>query len=200
MPRSPSAASSVEIAGDDRRGFVAKAMAAVCGGIVTVFPLAAGLFTFADPWLRNSGKSGAASAAEKGRRIRIASLDALPDDGVPRQFPVIADRDDAWNHFPNEAIGAVYLRRTKGSDKVQAFNATCPHAGCFVAYKPDRQAYQCPCHTSAFEIDGKMIQPSPSPRDLDALATEVDESDGQKVIWVWYQDFYTGKAEKKAKT
>ena len=126
-------------------------------------------------------------------------MDALPDDGVPRQFPVIADRQDAWNRFPNEAIGAVYLRRKPGSQDIEAFNATCPHAGCFVNFLADRDAYQCPCHDSAFDVDGHCKY-GPSPRDLDALKTETRVEQKQKSVWVRYEDFYSGKSEKKPKT
>lgn len=184
-------------AGDeDRRGFFGKAAAVAIGGLISVFPGAAGLFTFADP-LRSRAKSG--SGDEPGKLVRVATLEALPDDGLPRQFPVIADRQDAWNRFPNEAIGAVYLRRLKGSDQIEAFNATCPHAGCFVNFLPDRNAYQCPCHDSAFDVDGHCKY-GPSPRDLDSLAADVRGEGKERAIWVRYVDFIVGKKDKKAKS
>ncbi len=177
-------------AADHRRGFVTKAAAVVVGGAITVCPVAAGLAVLADPLRRT---------AEGGQLIRVAALDALPDDGVPRQFQVIVDhRDDAWNRFHNEPIGAVFLRREKGSEKVQAFNASCPHAGCFVSFNAERQQYQCPCHTSAFAVDGKAVF-GPSPRALDELPCEVKADGGTKNIYVAFQDYYTGIAEKKAK-
>lgn len=183
-------------ADDDRRSFFGKATSVVIGGLITVFPAAAGLFTFADP-LRSRAKAGGDD--EPGNLVRVATLEALPDDGVPRQFPVIADRQDAWNRFPNEAIGAVYLRRQKGSDQIEAFNATCPHAGCFVNFVPGRKAYQCPCHDSAFDVDGHCKY-GPSPRDLDSLMAEVRGEGAEQAIWVRYVDFIVGVDEKKPKT
>ena len=185
-----------EPADDDRRGFFAKAASVVIGGLITVFPAAAGLFTFADP-LRSRAKAGGDD--EPGKLVRVATLEALPDDGVPRQFPVIADRQDAWNRFPNEAIGAVYLRRLKGSEQIEAFNATCPHAGCFVNFVADRSAYQCPCHDSAFDVDGHCKY-GPSPRDLDSLTAEVRGDGDEQAIWIRYVDFIVGVDEKKPKT
>ena len=76
--------------------------------------------TVLDPLRR---KSAAASF------LRVREIEAIPDDGVPRQFPIVTDRVDAWTGFPAEPVGAVYLRREKGSDVVQALSATCPHAG-----------------------------------------------------------------------
>lgn len=181
---------------DDRRGFFARAAAVVIGGLISIFPAAAGLFTFADP-LRSRSKSSGDN--EPGKLVRVATFEALPGDGVPRQFPVIADRQDAWNRFPNEAIGAVYLRRKKDSEEIEAFNATCPHAGCFVNFVADRNAYQCPCHDSAFDVDGHCKY-GPSPRDLDSLATEVRSDGDEKAIWVRYVDFIVGKDEKKPKS
>jgi len=184
-----------EPADDDRRGFFGKATAVVIGGLITVFPAAAGLFTFADP-LRSRAKAGGDD--EPGTLVRVATLEALPDDGVPRQFPVIADRQDAWNRFPNEAIGAVYLRRQKGSDQIEAFNATCPHAGCFVNFVADRSDYQCPCHNSAFDVDGHCKY-GPSPRDLDSLTAEVRGDGDEQAIWVRYVDFIVGVENKQPK-
>jgi Rieske Fe-S protein len=184
-----------EPADDDRRGFFAKAASVVIGGLITVFPAAAGLFTFADP-LRSRAKAGGDD--EPGKLVRVATLEALPDDGVPRPFAVIADRVDAWRRFPNEAIGAVYLRRQKGSDQIEAFNATCPHAGCFVNFVADRSDYQCPCHNSAFDVDGHCKY-GPSPRDLDSLTAEVRGDGDEQAIWVRYVDFIVGVENKQPK-
>src|SRR5207302_9220658 len=105
-----------------RRDFLKKAAAAVIGIVLGLVPLATGITFLLDP-LRRKGGSG--------RAVRVTTLDALPDDGVPRKFPVLATRIDAWNKFTEVPIGAVYLRRTKDG-QVQAFNVVCPHAGCFV--------------------------------------------------------------------
>lgn len=178
---------TIDTSGATRRGI----LATIIGGLVGLFPLAAGLFTFANP-LRSRK---AAADDQPGRLVRIATLAALPDDGVPRQFPVIADRQDAWTRYQNEAIGAVYLSRQPGSDEIQAFNATCPHAGCFVAFNRDRDAYQCPCHDSAFSVDGKLNY-GPSPRGLDQLDAEIRPAGEQGEIWVRYVDYYTGMGDK----
>jgi nitrite reductase/ring-hydroxylating ferredoxin subunit len=172
----------------ERRNFLIKAAAAVAGAVVAIFPFAVGLFTFADPLRRRSSGEGDGF-------FRVAALDAVPDDGLPRQFAVIADRTDSWNRFPNEAIGAIYLRRSKGEKTPVAFNAICPHAGCFVAHAAERNLFQCPCHNSAFQLDGSIIQPSPSPRAMDELACEVRSVDGRQEVWVKFQDYLPGRAE-----
>ncbi|HEY2882128.1 MAG TPA: Rieske (2Fe-2S) protein [Pirellulales bacterium] len=177
-----------------RRNFLTAAAAIVIGGIVGLVPLAAGLFALLDPLRRKS---------DIGNFVRVASLDALPADGIPRRFAVLADRTDAWNFFPHEPIGAVYLRRTtdsKGVDQVEALNSTCPHAGCFVDFNRQSDCYKCPCHNSAFTLTGAIIQPSPSPRPMDTLAVDLRDNKGAKEVWVKFENFYTGIAEKIEKT
>src|SRR4051794_4630660 len=123
--------SSHQCADCGRRGFFKRAFASVLGAVLGLVPLAAGLTMFLDPLRRKSATAGF---------IKVATLEALPDDGVPRKFPVLATRQDAWNKFPATPIGAVYLRRSADSN-IEALNVVCPHAGCFVDFVPNRQCY-----------------------------------------------------------
>jgi menaquinol-cytochrome c reductase iron-sulfur subunit len=131
--------------------------------------------------------------AAAGEMIFVTSIDSLPKDGTPRKFPILAGRIDAWNKFPNAPIGAIYLRRASEKE-VQALNVVCPHAGCFVDFRASQKDYYCPCHNSSFAISGQIADPkSPSPRGLDTL--EVELRNGTEV-WVNFQNFQTGHAEK----
>jgi menaquinol-cytochrome c reductase iron-sulfur subunit len=169
----------------DRRGFFQRMLSILIGGIITVVPAAAGLMVLLDPLRRRTAGTGAA--------VRVTSLEALPQDGVPRKFPVIADRTDAWNKFLNVPVGAVYLRRT-GDDKVEALNVVCPHAGCFVDFENANGRFHCPCHNSTFTVDGHIDSPSsPAPRGLDTLQVEVRKDGG---VWVVFQNFKAGQKEK----
>jgi len=160
--------------------------AGVIGVVLGVIPFGAGLVAFMDPLRRKAGKADF---------LRVTSLDALPADGVPRKFPILATRVDAWNTFPDVPIGSVYLRRTPDG-KVQAFNVVCPHAGCFVDFLPDRGAYHCPCHNSSFAVTGEIQdRSSPAARGLDSLEVEMK---GEKEVWVKFQNFQAGRAEKIA--
>lgn len=175
----------------DRRGFFRRIATVCIGGLITIFPLAAGLWVFADP-LRRRGAAGGF--------VKVANLDAVPDDGVPRRYTVSKTRIDAWNASPNEPVGAVYLRRTKGAAVPEALQTTCPHAGCMVDYRPESAVFKCPCHNSAFHLDGSIIEPSPAPRPMDTLRCEVRTRAGTKEVWVEFENFYTGIGEKIAKT
>lgn len=169
---------------ESRRGFLTHFLAGIAALLAGILPPLAGLGVLLDPLRRKS---------TLGKPIRVTTLAALPADGVPRKFSVLTDRTDAWNQFRNVPIGAVYLRRTDETT-VEAFNVACPHAGCFVDYRGDEKNYLCPCHNSRFNIDGSVQDPnSPSPRGLDSLVVEV--KNGEEV-WVQYQKFQAGHAEK----
>lgn len=170
-----------------RRRFLTGAAAAGTAGLALLAPLWSGLRVVLDPLRRGRGQ------AEAGF-VRVTTLAALPDDGVPRKFPVVASRVDAWNTFASVPVGAVYLRRAGGGDGIEAFNVVCPHAGCFVTLAADRSRFVCPCHKSSFGLDGAVNDPSsPSPRDMDALDVEVRD-DGE--VWVRFQNFRPGTPSK----
>ena len=171
---------------DARRSFLTKLMAMVGGGLATLTPVAAGVWMTLVPLRR---KSSAASF------LPITKIESVPDDGLPRQFPVIADRNDAWTGFAAEPIGAVYLRREQGSDTIEAVSATCPHAGCFIELDKRDRCFRCPCHNSVFTLDGGIVAPSPSPRTMDSLECEV--RDGR--VAVKWENYYSGIVEKVAR-
>src|ERR1035437_4846848 len=75
-----------------RRSFVKKAGALVVGAGAGVIPAAASLVMFCDPLRRRP--------TDTLGWIRVASLNGLPDDGVPRKFAVIGTLADAWNTVP----------------------------------------------------------------------------------------------------
>lgn len=170
-----------------RRGFVTRGLAVILGGILGLVPLLAGLRVLLHPLGKKSGEVPF---------LGVATLDALPADGVPRLFRVIAEiKEDAWNRYLNVPVGAVYLRRMAGSageiDTIVAFNTTCPHLGCFVSARADA-SYYCPCHKSEFNVDGSRGAVCVAPRGLDRLETRVVENE----IQVQFQNFHTGEKER----
>jgi menaquinol-cytochrome c reductase iron-sulfur subunit len=168
---------------NDRRDFIAKSCAIAVGGAITLVAPVAGVLVLADPLRRK---------AEGGGAVLVATLDSLPDNGEPRKYSVLATKVDAWNRTPNVPVGAIYLQRH--GDKVRALNVVCPHAGCFVDFRPAEGHYHCPCHNSSFAPDGKVLDPkSPSPRGLDELPVEIRNG---REVWVTFQNFRAGTPEK----
>lgn len=191
-----------------RRDFLWEIGAVVVGAVTGLAAVGSAVAVALDPILRKPRKPTAhASDRDSGGGegfVRVASIDAVPDDGVPRRFSVIDDQQDAWNFTPDQPIGAVYISRDEGDvegKSVKVLHATCPHAGCSVATAdtPKGLMFQCPCHNSSFGLGGERVnrpgKNNPSPRDLDVLENKI--VDGE--VWVEFQDFYTGREEKEAK-
>ena len=176
-----------------RRSFLTKFLAIVIGGVVSLVPFVSGLAVFLDPLRSKTKPNGGEGDGPEGF-IRVANLDGLLV-GKPRRFTVMDDRVDAWNLFPKEPVGAVYLVRSE-TDSVTALNVECPHAGCAVDFSPDREIYQCPCHNSSFHVDGRIFdENSPSARALDSLDVHPEKlKEGE--VWVKFQSFRSGTAEK----
>lgn len=172
-------------AGQNRRDFLKKSCATCCAVAAVGAPAAVGTRVFLDPLTRLKTVENF---------VKVTTLDALPEDGTPMQFPVLADRRDAWTKFSQVPIGAVFLQR-QTKDKLLALSVVCPHAGCFVDYVEEQQGFLCPCHNSLFLKDGGLKdEQSPSPRPLDTLEVQVRN---RNEVWVRFQDFQLGVTEKK---
>jgi menaquinol-cytochrome c reductase iron-sulfur subunit len=168
---------------EGRRAFLKEAAAGVVGGCCLLVPAGAGLVAWLDPLSQQSGGGG---------WVRVAALSALPADGAPRRVTVVSERRDGWTREPEVPLGAIYLRRT-GERSVQALHSVCPHAGCFVDYRPEPRSFFCPCHDSTFAVDGSINDPrSPSPRAMDGLEVELKGDE----VWVRFVQFRTGIKEK----
>jgi Rieske Fe-S protein len=180
-----------------RRAFLSKFLATAIGGLVAIVPALAGLAVFFDPVRRKLQADGAGGNGGDERFTTVARLDAVPADGLPRKFQVIADRVDAWTKHPASPVGAVYLKREKDTpDKVVAFNVVCPHAGCFVEPAAGG-AFRCPCHNSLFSGDGSIIPGQcVSPRGLDEQ--EVDPAALKNgLVRIKFQNYLPGTPERK---
>jgi menaquinol-cytochrome c reductase iron-sulfur subunit len=176
-----------------RRGFLTKLVGLGLAAAAYAVPVVAALAAALNP-LRLKGASGSL--------LRLTSLESLPADGIPRKFPVIAERTDAWTRSM-QAIGAVYLRRT-GPDQIEALQVVCPHAGCTVEFKEAAEAaaddggpasrFVCPCHKAMFDVTGKRIEEdSQAPRDMDALEVEI-RNDTE--IWVRFENYKVGTPDR----
>ena len=177
-----------------RRGFLRKAVAVLVGGFIMIVPATAGVLTFLSP-IRRRGNEPGRGTGDRHPFIKVTSVGAVPDDGKPHRFPIIADRVDAWTIERNVPIGSVYLKRE--GPKVIAWNTRCPHLGCAVDTKVDG-SFACPCHNSSFNADGSLVPGSVSARGLDEL--QIDPKGlARGEIRVKYIEFETGREDKVVK-
>jgi cytochrome b6-f complex iron-sulfur subunit len=79
--------------------------------------------------------------------------------------------------FPSNSVtafvrGKFYLARLEDSGFL-ALSRTCTHLGCTVPWIEEEMRFACPCHGSAFDITGNVID-SPAPRALDIYPITIE--------------------------
>ena len=73
----------------------------------------------------------------------------------------------------HDRVNRLYIVREKDGGFL-ALSLTCPHLGCSVLWNEERQQFDCPCHSSAFDRRGIVLS-SPAPRPLDYLPVIIEE-------------------------
>jgi Rieske Fe-S protein len=67
----------------------------------------------------------------------------------------------------------------------------CPHLGCAIDRSATGPGFNCPCHDSTFDAQGRCLT-GPSPRGLDSLDTRIEDG----FVMVDYRRFRQGTPEK----
>jgi hypothetical protein len=166
-----------------RRGFIKRLLASVIGAVLGIVPALAGLTVLLDPLRRKAAVDDA---------VQVATLDALPNDGVPRKFTVLATRVDAWNTFTQVPHWCGVLAPVERWEAA-SLQRRLPARGMFVDYVA-AQEVSVSCHNSAFSVDGHIAdRASPSSRGMDSLVVELRSG---REIWVKFRNFQAGRAEK----
>lgn len=194
-----SSSESVSEATQQSRRTAVQILSGFLGLLLNLIPVTLGGLFFLDPLIRRRSKDGGGGESSNEGFVRLnVSLDAVPADGTPVAVTVISDLTDAWNKYKDVPIGSIWLRRTSEGN-VSAFNSTCPHLGCSVDYRAGNNDFYCPCHTSAFDLDGTPRNEIP-PRAMDELevftATNGERDEAGTELWVRYQEFRGGTDEK----
>lgn len=171
-----------------RRSFLYQFWAGFLGLLAGLVPASIAVPYFLDPIVRKDGEDDEGSTDF----VPVANVDSLPPDGTPMQFTIFKDRVDKWNMFPNERVGSVWLRKDPESGEIVAFNSVCPHLGCTVDYRPANADFYCPCHASAFDLEGERLNAIP-PRPMDSLQTKVEDGE----VLVAFQNFQGGTHDKE---
>ncbi len=70
--------------------------------------------------------------------------------------------------------GKFYLARLEDGGFL-AMSRSCTHLSCTVPWVSEENKFICPCHSSAFDIAGGVINP-PAPRALDLLDIKIENS------------------------
>jgi len=86
------------------------------------------------------------------------------------------DLPDLGNSPGNFPEGKFWMSNT--ADGVAALYKVCTHLGCLYAWVDAAGRFECPCHGSKFELNGRFIE-GPAPRSLDRFAITVTTISGE---------------------
>ena len=167
---------------EPRRAFLALLTGGL-GAVAAAVAIVPGLAFLASPLRR------AASRVERASRV-AAERDVKP--GKPLRVTAVGQRDDGWLHLDKVTLGSCWLVRGVDGGPIKAFSTICPHLGCGIDWNDKTGKFDCPCHASSFDTDGRCLG-GPSPRGLDELDARVE---GQDVL-VRYKRFRIGTEKKE---
>jgi cytochrome b6-f complex iron-sulfur subunit len=87
---------------------------------------------------------------------------------------ITAGSVDDFSHDSVTTIrrGRFYLSRLSDGGFL-AMSYKCTHLGCAVTWDSEKKLFECPCHSSAFNINGNVISP-PAPRALDLYSVVIE--------------------------
>ena len=101
--------------------------------------------------------------------VKTTDLANLPT-GTPTEISFERKRVDGWKVSTEKATAWV----VKGPyNEVVAFTPQCTHLGCAYHWDDPSHTFVCPCHTSVFAMDGKVLS-GPAPRPLDRFMTKIE--------------------------
>ncbi|TQJ41048.1 glycine/D-amino acid oxidase-like deaminating enzyme [Arthrobacter sp. SLBN-112] len=87
--------------------------------------------------------------------------DGTRTDGAARQIADLAPNDGTVIETPGASTAC--FRDEAGG--IHAVSAICTHLGCTVGFNRGERTWDCPCHGSRFDVDGRVIQ-GPATEDL----------------------------------
>ena len=142
-----------------RRSFYSAAIAGLGGLMTAALAVPAAAYLFIRP--RSQKQSDFVPAAD------LSQLTV----GKPEEVVFRRTRVDGWRVL-NEKSTAWVLR--KDDQNVVAYTPQCTHLGCAYHWDEKENNFLCPCHTSTFSIDGKVLN-GPAPRPLDRYVTRIEQ-------------------------
>ena len=144
--------------GTPRRSFFAAAIYGLGGLIGAALGGVAAAYLLIPP----RGKKGEAW-------VPVGELSRMPSN-TPAELVFQRTRVDGWK-ITREKATAWVLK--KSNSDVVAFAPQCTHLGCAYHWDDPSKTFLCPCHTSAFSVDGNVLS-GPAPRALDRYDVKVE--------------------------
>ena len=101
--------------------------------------------------------------------VAVGHITRLPEN-KPAELVFQKLRVDGWKVTREKATAWVMK---KSETEVVAYSPQCTHLGCAYHWEDGSNTFVCPCHTSAFSLDGNVLS-GPAPRALDRYAVKLD--------------------------
>jgi menaquinol-cytochrome c reductase iron-sulfur subunit len=144
----------------DRRGFFLTMIYGLWAAMATALSIPAAIYLLFPPKLRKDNELTEAGDVTK----------MVPNSPVEMVFR--RTRIDGWRILSEKSTAwAVKLE----NGEMIAFAPQCTHLGCAYHWEDAKKQFLCPCHTSVFSIDGKVIS-GPAPRPLDRFEAKVQNN------------------------
>jgi Rieske Fe-S protein len=144
----------------DRRGFFLTAVYGLWAAMATALSLPAAIYLLLPPKLRRDTEW--TDAGDVTKMVRDSPVEMVFRRNRTDGWRVLSEKSTAW---------AVKL----ASGEIVAFAPQCTHLGCAYHWDDPKKQFLCPCHTSVFSIDGKVIS-GPAPRPLDRFNAKVENN------------------------
>lgn len=148
----------MENQGTTRRSFYSAAIAGLGTIMGAVLAIPAAAYLLLKP-----------KSVAKSQWVDAADVNSL-QIGSPQEVVFRRKRVDGWRTVNEKATAWVVRVDEKN---VVAYSPSCTHLGCAYHWDAPTKNFVCPCHTSAFSIDGKVLT-GPAPRPLDRFVTKID--------------------------
>jgi menaquinol-cytochrome c reductase iron-sulfur subunit len=94
------------------------------------------------------------------------------EPNVPAEVFFEQTLTDGWNTNTQKKTAWVVNLPGQG---VVAYGPQCTHLGCAYHWEDSAKQFLCPCHTSVFSVDGKVVS-GPAPRPLDRYEAKVENN------------------------
>ena len=147
-----------ESEGTSRRNFYVVAIYGLWAAISAALGLPALIYLLFPPKVKKSEEW-----------IEIGDVGRLATNS-PVELTYRRTRIDGWKVISEKSTAWVVKT---GDNQVTAFGPQCTHLGCAYHWEEAKNEFLCPCHTSLFSIEGKVLS-GPAPRALDRYQTKLN--------------------------
>lgn len=147
-----------ETRGSDRRYFCVTCIYSLWGLIGLALGLPAAVYLLVPPKPRKESEW-----------VEAGDVSQL-EPGVPNELVFRRNRVDGWK-ITSEKTSA-WVVKVSDADVV-AFSPICTHLGCAYHWDERKNNFLCPCHSSTFGLDGRVLS-GPAQRPLDRFRVRIE--------------------------